>query len=290
MSVDAERGSPGAGADPRRGLPNFLVIGAMRSGTTSLIRYLRSHPQVYIAPHKELHYFDFKFEEGTDWYREHFAGAGDQIAVGEGTPNYLYIREAPARIAGLLPDARLIAILRDPVERAYSHYWHNRAIGREELDFEAALDAEAERIDSDDPHARAYWSYVDRGRYLRQLRALGPLFPRESLHVLVFDDLRDAPAQTYRSVCRFLGVDDGHVPPELGTPVNRFVSFRSRRIRSLTRRLPKPAGRVVGKLNARDESYPPMPERVRGRLHEGFHEDNDALASWLGRDLSSWQR
>lgn len=289
MSASPDRDTARATSVPRRDLPNFLVVGAMRSGTTSLIRYLRSHPQVFVAPHKELHYFDFNFGEGTDWYRNNFVDAGDHVAVGEGTPNYMYIEEAPPRIAALIPDARLVAILRDPVERAYSHYWHNRAIGREELDFASALAAEADRIASEDPHARAYWSYVDRGRYLGQLEAICRLFPRESLHVLLFDDLRDEPARAYRSVCRFLGVDEGHVPPELGSAVNSFVAFRSRRIRSLTRRLPKGAGRVLGRLNARDESYPAMPADVRANLHERLHGDNAALATWLGRDLSPWQ-
>lgn len=289
MSADPDRRPAPPLSLSRRGLPNFLVVGAMRSGTTSLIRYLRSHPQVFLAPHKELHYFDFNFGEGTDWYRGNFEGASDERAVGEGTPNYMYIAEALPRIAELIPNARLIAILRDPVERAYSHYWHNRAVGREELDFGPALDAEAGRIASDDPHARAYWSYVDRGRYARQLEAICALFPREALHVLLFDDLRETPGDAYRSVCGFLGVDEDHVPPELGTAVNSFVAFRSRKLRSLTRRLPKSAGRVVGRLNARDESYPPMPEEIRASLSDRFREDNAALAAWLGRDLTSWR-
>jgi hypothetical protein len=287
MSAELGR-EPGATAEARSSLPTFLIVGAMRSGTTSLTRYLRSHPQVFIAPHKELHFFDFNFGEGEGWYRRHFEGVGDELAVGEATPNYLYIAEAMPRIAEMLPGARLIAILRNPVDRAYSHYWHNRAVGREELAFEQALEAEAARIDSDDPHDRAYWSYVDRGRYVRQLEMLDALFPRDAVLVLLFDDLRDAPGPTYRSVCRFLGVREDHVPPELGEAVNSFVGFRSRRIRSLTRRLPKAAGRVVGRLNARDESYPPMPPRVRSTLVERFRDDNAALAARLGRDLSSW--
>jgi hypothetical protein len=288
VSADAVRDAGGAVPASAVRLPTFLIVGAMRSGTTSLTRYLRSHPEVFIAPHKELHFFDFRYAEGIDWYRSNFEGAQDEIAVGEATPNYLYIAEALPRAAELLPEARLVAILRDPVERAYSHYWHNRAVGREELGFDEALEAEPRRIASDDPHQRAYWSYVDRGRYVRQLRALERLYPREALLVLLFDDLRDAPGETYRSVCRFLGVSDEHVPPELGEAVNSFVGFRSRRLRSLSRRLPKTAGRVVGRLNARDESYPPMPARVRSALVERFRQDNAELADWLGRDLSSW--
>jgi hypothetical protein len=271
-------------------LPTFLIIGAMRSGTTSLTRYLRSNPDVFMAQPKELHFFDFNYDEGVDWYRDQFATAGTEPAVGEATPNYLYIAEAMPRIATLLPHARLVAILRNPVDRAYSHYWHNRAVGREELSFEDALGSEPDRIASEDPHARAYWSYVDRGRYVHQLRRVCKLFPREALQVLLFDDLRDAPEETYRAMCRFIGADDDHRPPELGAAVNSFVTFRSRTIRSLTRRMPRPARRAFGKVNARSESYPPMAPAVRARLLERLAEDNAALAVWLGRDLEGWDR
>ncbi len=290
--MSAEPGGERVEAAARNGrdLPNFLIVGAMRSGTTSLTRYLRSNPQVFMAQPKELHFFDFEYEQGVDWYRSHFADAGGVRAVGEATPNYLYIDEAMPRLAELVPDARLVAILRNPVDRAYSHYWHNRAVGREELSFEEALEAESERIRSRDPHPRAYWSYVDRGRYERQLRRIEELYPRESLQVLLFEDLLAAPEQTYRSMCRFIGADAEHRPPELGEAVNSFVTFRSRALRSVTRRMPKSARRAVGRLNARSESYPPMASATRARLLEGFRQDNAALARWLGRDLAEWDR
>jgi hypothetical protein len=281
-----EQAEPAAAGD--RALPNFLIIGAMRSGTTSLTRYLRSNPQVFMAQPKELHYFDFEFDRGVDWYRRHFDESGGVRAVGEATPNYLYLAEAMPRLAALVPDARLVAILRNPVDRAYSHYWHNRSVGREELSFEDALTAEAERIRSDDPHPRAYWSYVDRGRYVHQLRRIEDLYPRDSLQVLLFEDLLSEPERTYRSMCRFIGADPDHRPPELGEAVNGFVTFRSRTLRSLTQHMPKSARRAVGRLNARSESYPPMSAAARERLAEGFRADNAALAGWLGRDLVEW--
>jgi hypothetical protein len=290
VSAEARHEQAEAAAPGDHRLPNFLIIGAMRSGTTSLTRYLRSNPQVFMAQPKELHFFDFEYARGADWYRGCFEGAGDVRAVGEATPNYLYLSEAMPRLAALVPDARLVAILRNPVDRAYSHYWHNRSVGREELSFEEALEAEPERIRSDDPHPRAYWSYTDRGRYVHQLRRIEGLHPRESLQVLLFDDLVDAPEETYRSMCRFIGADPDHRPPELGEPVNGFVTFRSRTLRSLTQRMPRSARRAVGRLNARSESYPAMTGATRQRLIEGFREDNAALAGWLGRDLSGWDR
>jgi hypothetical protein len=287
VSVEPSGMSRDGAATTGAGLPTFLIIGAMRSGTTSLTRYLRSHPDVFMAQPKELHYFDFNFDEGVGWYRSHFAEATSQRAIGEATPNYLYITEALPRVAELLPDARLVVILRNPVDRAYSHYWHNRSVGREQLSFEEALEAEATRIDADDPHARAYWSYVDRGRYVHQLRRVRERYPDDAVQVMLFDDLAET---SYRSLCRFIGVSDEHRPPELGEAVNSFVTFRSRALRSATRRMPKTARRAVGRINAKQDSYPPMSASTRGGLVDCYREDNAALASWLKRDLDEWNR
>jgi hypothetical protein len=273
------------------GLPTFLIIGAMRSGTTSLTRYLRPHPDVYMADRKELHFFDFDYGLGIERYRENFEGAGDALAVGEATPNYMYDGRAMERIAVSIPGARLVAILRDPVDRAYSHYWHNRSVGRESLGFAEALAAEQKRLSTDDPRARAHWSYVDRGRYHRQLLRVSELFPREALLVLLFDDLKDAPSEVHRTLYRHLGIDDRFSPTQSGITANTFVAFRSKTVRRLTRRLPRSTRRVVGRLNTRsDSSYPPMDPAIRHELKERFQQENALLGAWLRRDLSPWDR
>jgi hypothetical protein len=272
-------------------LPTFLIIGAMRSGTTSLTRYLRPHPEVYMAERKELHFFDFGYELGIDRYRENFEQAGAAAAVGEATPNYMYDRRAMERIAAAVPEARLVAILRDPVARAYSHYWHNRSVGRETLGFAEALAAEGDRLSTEDPRELAHWSYVDRGRYHRQLMAVCELFPREVLLVLLFDDLRETPSEVRRTLYGHLGVDDRITPTEEEITANTFVAFRSKTVRRLTRRLPRSTRRVVGRLNTKpDSSYPPMDPAIRADLKDRFRQDNAMLGDWLGRDLSSWDR
>jgi hypothetical protein len=267
-------------------LPNFLVVGAMRSGTTSLARSLGSHPDVFMAPGKEVHFFDRKFELGLDWYKLEFAGVTTERAVGEATQTYMYNEEAVRRMAEALPGCRLIAILRDPVERAYSHYWHNRARGKETLGFGEAVEAEPERLAS--PGLRDQFSYLDRGRYLGQLQRLCEYFPRDALLVLVFEDFRDSSADVYQRVCRFLEVDDSFRPPILGDRLNKFVMFRSVGLRNRTRRLRPRLRNALGRWNARDSSYPPMPPEVRTELVGRFEEENAALASWLGRELSAW--
>jgi sulfotransferase family protein len=268
-------------------LPNFLIIGALRSGTTSLARYLGAHPDVFMASQKEVRYFDRHFERGLDWYRRQFSKATTQSAVGEGTPAYMYEEVAISRMEAIVPDARLIAILRNPVDRAYSHYWLNRARGSETLEFAAALEAEESRLGRDGPR----YAYAGQGSYLRYLQRVCDHFPRASLFTVVFEDLRNDPAQTYRSVCRFLDIDAGFLPENLGRPMNRYVTFHSTRLRRLTRGLPPSIRSAVGRLNVREAaSYPPMDPDLRQRLLQRFERDNAALASWLEHDLEVWQR
>lgn len=265
-------------------LPNFAVIGAMRSGSTSLYKYLQAHPDIFM-PRKEIHFFDVKWERGVSWYRSRFAGHAGQPAVGEATPTYLADPVALDRMAQVIPDARLVAVLRNPVDRAYSHYWMEHARQRDTRSFETAVTDElARRFDG----ARS--DYLDRGRYARQLEQVCERFPRDHVLVVLLDDLRDRPVETYADVCRFLAVDDRFVPPRIGERVNRFVTFRSMRVRNARRSLPATLriGRIVGRLNAREGPYQPMAPDTRAALQRHFAADNETLARWLGRDLSMW--
>ncbi len=273
--------------DDRAGppLPTFVVIGSMRSGSTSLYKYLQVHPDVFM-PRKEIHFFDRRWHHGLDWYRHRFEGYGGQPAVGEATPTYLADPVALDRMAATIPGARLLAVLRDPVDRAYSHYWMEHARDRDPRTFEQAVDDE--RLTTTSPS-----DYLVRGRYAEQLADVAARFPRDHVHVLFLDDLRDRPADTYAAVCSFLGIDASFVPPLLGEKVNRFVTFRSMRVRGLRRKLPTVLriGRIVGRLNATDDPYVPMAASTRADLDTYFADANDALAAWLGRDLPpTWSR
>ena len=272
------------------GLPTFLVVGAMRSGTTSLARYLAPHPDVFFSPKKEIHFFDFNHDKGTDWYRAFFAGSDAAKAAGEATPSYMYVAEAVPRMAALVPDAKLVAILRDPVERAYSHYWHERALGRERLGFAEAIAAEPGRLRSPDPVARARAAYLDRGRYAEQLERLAEHFPRDAIHVMLLEDLQKEPRRIYADLCRFLGVDEGFVPDGLTERHNVSRSLRSLTLRRVTGRLPRDSrfAAWLRRVNRRGQGYPPMDAEVRARLREEFRKPNADLARWLGRDLSAW--
>lgn len=147
--------------------PDLVICGAMRSGTTALTHWLKQHPDVYMPPVKEIHYFDQHYDQGAGWYRRQFAGAGAARVCGESTPAYLYLAEARRRMVHDLPDARFVVSLRNPADRAWSHHLHNRERGKEPLDFAAAVEAEPDRLRS--PEGRRQFSYLDRGRYATQV-------------------------------------------------------------------------------------------------------------------------
>jgi hypothetical protein len=261
-------------------LPSFLIIGAQRAGTTALFYYLRIHPE--IAPPrradtdvdwpKEIHFFDERFDKGIEWYRSFFPLAvrqqlarkrGGDLITGEGTPSYLFYPHVPERVAATLPDVRLIAMLRDPVERAYSHYQLMARTGREKLSFEDALAAEEERLAGEkeqlatDPDRRAphhrHRSYVARGLYAEQLERWLAHFPREQLLVLRAEDFRTRPAEIYAEVLAFLGIRAWNprkfVPRNIGT-------------------------------------YAPIDPRTRAQLEERFADSNARLAQVLGMDFN----
>ncbi len=179
-------------------LPDLLVIGAMKSGTTSLWASLARHQQVHMAARKEVRFFDRddRFARGAGWCAEQFAGAtGEHRAVGEATPSYSrwpQWLDVPARAASVVPGARLLYILRDPVERARSHYLHLRGIGLEDLPFGRAV--------------RERRTYVDTGRYAMQLDRWLQHYPQDRVLLLTTEQLRDQPTATLAGVHAFLGL------------------------------------------------------------------------------------
>jgi hypothetical protein len=259
-------------------LPSFLIIGAQRAGTTSLFDYLSRHPDVAapsggeesVAWPKELHFFDEKSWRGLDWYRSFFPTAvarrvarlrGGDLVAGEATPFYLFHPFVPERVAATLPDVRLIALLRDPTERAYSHYQLMRRKGWEDLSFPEALAAEPERLAGEEPfladphyrnHHHRHHSYVARGLYAEQLERWLAHFPREQLLVLRAEDFLAHPAEVYAEVLGFLGL-------------------REWRLDDFTPRNRKP--------------YAAIEPAARVLLEERFAEPNARLARLLGRDF-----
>lgn len=240
---------------PWRALPNTLIIGTQRGGTSSLFAYLAASPDVSPSRQKEVHYFDRHHDQGAQWYRSWFPLRPlAKPVVLEATPFLLYDHRAPERVHRLLPHCRLVVLLRDPVERAYSQFVHERRHNREPLEsFEAALAAETDRLATRGLEAMRKWSYVDRGRYLEQLQRWTRLFDRDQLFVGLSEELYADPEAFVGGVCRWLGIR----PPPPNTeyqPLN------------------------VG-------AGPAMEQHVRERLEDTFKDDNRRLADWLGRTL-----
>jgi hypothetical protein len=204
---------------PLRGLPSALIIGAQRSGTTSLFNYLADHPDVLPPLGKEIHYFDLHFARGVRWYRGRFPFSHrlrrPALTI-DASPYYLLHPLAPERAARLLPDVKLVAVLRNPVERALSHYQHEVRDGRESLPFAEAIDLESARLAGEEERLRlepgyySYnhhrYSYTRRGLYLEQLRRWARHFPRSRLLVLQSERLFREPAAVCAALYDFLGL------------------------------------------------------------------------------------
>jgi hypothetical protein len=197
------------------------VLGTQKGGTTTLQELLAAHPAVFLPACKEVHYFSLHGDRGVGWYRARFAGARLGQRRGEITPYYLFHPHAPARIRALLPRARLVALLRDPVERALSQYFHARRHGFETLPLEEALAAEPARLRGAEEVLRApggshvshqKHSYLSRGRYDEQLQRYTALFPPEQLLVLRSEDLFADPEPVWRRIQAFLGLPPVPLP------------------------------------------------------------------------------
>ena len=266
---------------PIRLLPDFLIIGTQRGGTTSLYRYLKTHPYIGATSNKDIHFFDRRFNKGLSWYRGHFPTRlgkyysqrvrQQPFVTGEASPSYLFHPHAPGRVAQVLPGARLIVLLRNPVDRAYSQYFHAVKLGHESLSFEEAIEEEEERtarererILADEryySHAYKHRSYLTRGIYVEQLRAWMELFGRQQFLILKSEDFYADPAGTFKQVLAFLQL------PETEPVLNKgeYEQFNTNTYSSK------------------------MDPALRQRLIEYFRPHNARLYDYLGVDFG-WDR
>ena len=207
-----------------RTLPSFLVIGAKRSGSTSLYHLIAAHPGVRgCLAQKGTHFFDVRYERGWEWYRAQFPRHRPGVITGEASPYYMFHPLVPDRIAQSLPDVKLVAILRDPVERAHSAYRYEQRAGREPLSFEGALAAEEKRMEGqvdlmrsrpgNPSPAHRHHGYLARGRYVEQLEVFLDRFPAENLLVLQAEAFYADPAAVARRLQAFLGLAPAPIGP-----------------------------------------------------------------------------
>jgi hypothetical protein len=305
-------------------MPNFFIIGGQKAGTTSLYHYLNQHPHIYMSPVKEPFFFNNELDSKGEVVQQRFAGparrrplrcsnieeyhalfrgVGDETAIGEASTLYLYAPGTAERIKRYVPEARIIALLRNPADRAYSSFLHAVRIGAEPLtDFAQALREEAESV-------RNNWRYVfhyrNMGFYSSQLERYYEVFGRERVEVWLYEDLRDDSSSVAQSVFRFLEVDDSFVPNTsskhnpAGVPKSRFSRTMVRamdRTASLflenftsNSRIYPPASRLRRRIQSRILAKPPpLDSEVRIELIEGYKNDILKLEALIGRDLSKW--
>lgn len=291
-------------------LPTFLIIGAARAGSTTLHDCLRQHPQVYVSPIKEPHFFSYEggplpagepeaafrdWVTDADRYEELFAGASPGTAAGEASVSYLYRPPTAERILRRLPEVRLVAILRNPVERAYSAYSYLRERGSEPYaDFETALAAEDSRAENGWSHI---WHYKRMGFYGEQLARYYGRFDRRQIHVLTLDDFVADPARETAAVYAHIGVDPSFVP---STAIRHNVTGEPRWAilrplltpNRITRRLRPLAagtfGSAVGRVKQRALVKPGVPLGAARALALDYRADVERLSELLERDLTPW--
>ena len=185
-------------------LPNFIIGGVQKGGTSWMYRTLKRHPQIFMSEQKELDFFwkESLYGKGLDWYREHFRDACCAKAVGEATTTYLYCEMAPERIGRVLPNVKLIFSLRNPIDRAYSAYWHNRRRLTESLTFDKAIEQKRR-------------GYIPRGFYYEQVKRFLRYFPRANMLILIYEEFINDPVGGFKQCFQFLGVDESFVSPEI---------------------------------------------------------------------------
>ena len=304
-------------------MPNFFVIGAQKAGTTSLYHYLAQHPQVYMSPVKEPCFFNYEIDPAgrvvqsgfgnpdqkgcrfsdVSGYRELFRGANSATVIGEASPPYIYVPGTAERIEKYAPGSKVVAILRNPADRAYSAYLHAVRIGKEPLgDFSRALLEEEERV-------RSNWHYTyhyrSRGYYYDQLARYFKVFGRDRVGVWLYEDLRSNPVGVAQDIFGFLNVDDAFAP-DTNSKHNPSGVPKGRIARVAIRTMDNTAAAFLETFTSASRIYPflsrmrqrvqrqmvakppPLDPKLRVDLTRGYREDILKLQELIGRDLSAW--
>jgi hypothetical protein len=269
--------------------PSFLVAGAPRSGTGWLLSALREHPQIFM-PLEEIRYFSFNYEKSIEWYHEFFDGVGSNKVKGEKSPSYIYANNAPQRIFNYNQNMKIIFVLRDPIDRAYSNYKMRLRGGDASGNIEKEMST-GSRI-------------VDIGLYYKHISRYLKYFDIEDIKILIFEDVKNNPKKLFSNVCSFLGVDDGFEPSNLNEkyggsrPLPKFrdvwkmvvnasmyMSRKSKKIASVLEYVRK--SRVVEYIHRINsgEKYPKISNEKREELKSYYKHDVNKISEMLEREL-----
>lgn len=284
-------------------MPNFIIIGTQKAGTTAIYNYLKQHPKIYMPPFKEPHFFSFKGEQKPHWgiktledYQALFQDATSEQIIGEASTWYLYSQTAAECIRDHIPDVKLIAILRNPVERAYSSWAFRLQCGWESInDFQQALQAESQRI-----YENYEWDfhYLQAGFYYHQIKRYFDLFSRDQIKIILYEDFKTDPISTLQDIYEFVGVDKILIPDisikhnVTYLPKNNFANLimtRKSIIKDIFKSiLPRQLTQAVAHQLRKDNKVqlPPLSSEVKQDYLALYQEDISKLEQLINRDLS----
>lgn len=291
-------------------LPNFIIVGAAKCGTTSLCHYLNQHPEIFISPNKEPRFFAPEFytqytngpvRRGSlrpkmSWqeYQSLFKRVKNEKAIGEASTEYLFLSQVPSRIKSTLPDVKLISILRDPSDRAFSAYCYQLRDGCENLSFAEALDDEARRTQE---NWRPGWLYQQVGLYYKQLYRYTSIFEAQQFKVYFYEELDRQPIKTLQNIFNFLEVSPDFVPNLARKNVsavpkslllNQLLSNQSP-LSDLKPYFPKKMQLFSQYIKRKNRSYKPnLSNEIRKQLVDSYREDILKLQNLVDKDLSDW--
>lgn len=293
-------------------LPNFLVVGASRCGTTYLYQLLSQHSAIFLPSTqsespatKDTHFFDTKYyyegEVKIDNYANLFQGVKKGQVAGEVATSYMYFEWVPELIANYLGDIQLIFLMRNPIDRAYSQYWRQLIQGKETLAFDKAIKLEPTRLKTS-LHDRYSFSYIDRGFYMRQIERFLPLFSAENMLFLFSEDLYQFPEQTFQRICQFLKIDENNslnlsvFKNSMLVPKHPFlfrllknISYKTSNARFFWR-FSKVAKSQFVQMLQHDIKYPKMDLLTRKNLQQAYENDIKQLSDFLNIDsIRTWK-
>jgi hypothetical protein len=264
-------------------LPNFLIIGAARSGTTWLSKNLMLHPEVFMSEKKEIHFFDIHFKEGLDFYEKHFEQSEKYLVRGEASPSYLHTPEVAKRIKETLGDIKLIVALRNPVDRLYSRYWNSKAKsdGQTEMSFEEKIAQKPE--------------FIEEGYYDIHLERFLNLFSKSNIHIVFFEEIESNGEQVMQGVYKFLGVDSAFLSPvrdiKINAAANKGTLGKSKALEYISKILRKFGWHKVSYSlqNKNLTELEPMKLITKQMLMDNHYTEHNAnLATLIDVNLDSW--
>ena len=288
-------------------LPNFIIVGAPKAGTTSLYHYLSEHPQIFMSEPKELNFFskeeiieqglyyqDFKAKD-LEGYKKLFDKATDRMAVGEGSVSYLFYSDTPNKIKETIPDVKIIILLRDPVSRGFSHYLMDYRMGLVALPYEEIVYKKSQHKYQD----LYYQQYVELGLYYEQVKRYIDTFGKEKVKIYLQEDLRTDTEKVILDLYNFLEIDNSYMVDTaqqhniFSMPKNKLIHklYASHRVRSIAKTLfPNNLKEKVKNIFFERKKKPKLDQKLKEDLSKLYSEDIQKLEQLIGRDLSTWYK